>query len=53
MDTFFMSTVLDPVVAIIGILVPLGVAYAIVALQVRLPDEKLERLADHESRAGN
>ena len=35
MDTMFMNIVLDPMLAIVGILVPLGVAYVILALQTR------------------
>ena len=42
MDTMFMNIVLDPMLAIIGILVPLGVAYIIIALQTRFDSAKLE-----------
>jgi hypothetical protein len=38
MHTFFMDTVLDPLLAILGILVPLVVAYVIVFMQARKPD---------------
>lgn len=48
-----MSIVLDPVIAIIGILVPLGVAYVILALQARFENAKLERPSGHESRSRN
>jgi hypothetical protein len=35
MNTFFVETVLDPALAIFGVLVPLAVAYVILALQSR------------------
>jgi hypothetical protein len=35
MNTFFVETVLDPALAIFGVLVPLAVAYVILALQGR------------------
>ena len=40
MNTFFVETVLDPALAIFGVLVPLAVACVILALQGRKhPDE--------------
>jgi len=35
MDTFFMVTVFDPMLAILGIFIPLGVAYVILFFQSR------------------
>lgn len=33
MSTFFMDTVLDPFIAMLGIVIPLGLAYVILFLQ--------------------
>jgi len=38
MDTFFMNTFLDPLLGILGILVPLAFAYVIIKMQSRNPD---------------
>jgi hypothetical protein len=35
MDTFFIGTVLDPMIAFLGILLPLGLAYVILFFQSR------------------
>ena len=53
MDTIFMTTVLDPVIALIGILVPLGVAYVILAWPVHFRHGKLEQPSDHDSGTRN
>ena len=39
MNTFFVDTVLDPALAIFGVLVPLAVAYVILALQIALSED--------------
>lgn len=38
METFFVSTVFDPFMAIIGVVIPIGVAYVILFLQSRNQD---------------
>lgn len=53
MNTFFVETVLDPALAIIGVLVPLAVAYIILALQSRFRKAETQRPSGHESRAQN
>jgi hypothetical protein len=41
MNTFFVETVLDPALAIFGVLVPLAVAYVILALQGRKHQDEI------------
>lgn len=53
METMFMNIVLDPLVALVGILVPLGVAYVILTLPMRFQNEKLERQPDHDAKPRN
>lgn len=48
MDTMFMNIVLDPVIALIGILIPLGVAYLILALQSRFEKAEAGQLPAQE-----
>ena len=43
MNTYFMDTVLYPLLAIFGILVPLGVAYVILFMYARKPDSSGSR----------
>ncbi len=38
MGSFFMNTIFDPMLAILGILIPLGVAYVILFIQSRYLD---------------
>jgi hypothetical protein len=51
MNTFFVDTVLDPALAIFGVLVPLAVAYIIIALQMRFQKTESQRTSGHESRS--
>ncbi len=37
MDTIFMNIVLDPLIAFLGVVVPIGLAYIILLLQSRKP----------------
>jgi hypothetical protein len=49
MDTMFVNITLDPVIAIVGVLIPLGVAYVIVALHTRFERTESQRSSAGES----
>jgi hypothetical protein len=49
MGTMFINTVFDPVIAIVGVLIPLGMAYVIVALQTRFENKELKQPSVRES----
>jgi hypothetical protein len=42
MGTMFINIALDPAIALIGVLIPLGVAYVIVALHTRFENKELK-----------
>jgi hypothetical protein len=55
MDTFFMDTVWDPLLALLGIVIPLGLAYLMLLFQACNPDcgrRKAPAICDEQRQEG-